>query len=117
MKKPLKVGDRVRVYVADCMLERDKPEMQMRNMEVTWTGVIKTLNSEGRAAYVIDDNGARMCWVHVRQCIRLIPPKARRREGIENRKDCFHPGCCCVCGHQRKCPEDGPCAVDFGPGD
>lgn len=21
---------------------------------------------------------------------------------------CNHPGCCCVCGHQGKCPEDGP---------
>lgn len=24
---------------------------------------------------------------------------------------CKHPGCCCVCGHTGKCPEDGPCAV------
>lgn len=21
---------------------------------------------------------------------------------------CRHPGCCCICGHQGKCPEDGP---------
>ena len=28
-------------------------------------------------------------------------------------KSCPHPGCCCVCGHQGKSPEDGPCAVDF----
>lgn len=25
--------------------------------------------------------------------------------------ECKHPGCCCVCGHQGKCPEDGPSAV------
>jgi hypothetical protein len=31
-------------------------------------------------------------------------------------KDCPHPGCCCVCGHAGKCPEDGPSAIDFGPG-
>ena len=24
---------------------------------------------------------------------------------------CTHPGCCCVCGHQGKCPEDGPIAT------
>lgn len=24
--------------------------------------------------------------------------------------DCKHPGCCCVCGHQGLCPEDGPTA-------
>jgi hypothetical protein len=21
--------------------------------------------------------------------------------------NCPHPGCCCVCGHSGKCPEDG----------
>lgn len=26
------------------------------------------------------------------------------------KKDCSHPGCCCVCGHQGLCPEDGPTA-------
>lgn len=26
------------------------------------------------------------------------------------RADCRHPGCCCVCGHQGKCPECGPTA-------
>lgn len=25
--------------------------------------------------------------------------------------DCKHPGCCCVCGHQGRCPEDGPSAI------
>lgn len=26
------------------------------------------------------------------------------------RRECRHPGCCCVCGHEGKCPEDGPTA-------
>ena len=25
--------------------------------------------------------------------------------------ECKHPGCCCVCGHNGKCPECGPCAI------
>lgn len=25
---------------------------------------------------------------------------------------CKHPGCCCVCGHQQQCPEDGPSHVE-----
>jgi hypothetical protein len=25
---------------------------------------------------------------------------------------CKHPGCCCVCGHQGTCPEDGPSHVE-----
>lgn len=29
---------------------------------------------------------------------------------LEREKDCKHPGCCCVCGHQGKCPECGPTA-------
>jgi hypothetical protein len=34
------------------------------------------------------------------------------RECIEQAaNDCKHPGCGCVCGHQQKCPEDGPCAT------
>lgn len=29
-------------------------------------------------------------------------------EMIEKKNnDCPHPGCCCVCGHQGRCPEDG----------
>lgn len=28
----------------------------------------------------------------------------------EREKDCKHPGCCCVCGHQGRCPECGPTA-------
>lgn len=30
---------------------------------------------------------------------------------------CPHPGCCCVCGHQKKCPEDGPAAVGLDKSD
>lgn len=26
-------------------------------------------------------------------------------------RDCAHPGCCCVCGHRKLCPEDGPSIV------
>lgn len=26
-------------------------------------------------------------------------------------KDCKHPKCCCVCGHEGKCPECGPCLI------
>ena len=25
-------------------------------------------------------------------------------------RGCPHPGCCCVCGHEGRCPEDGPTA-------
>lgn len=28
-----------------------------------------------------------------------------RIKTLEN--NCLHPGCCCVCGHRRTCPEDG----------
>lgn len=41
---------------------------------------------------------------------------AALRELIEKLKQelliCKHPGCCCVCGHQGKCPEDGPSHVE-----
>lgn len=30
---------------------------------------------------------------------------------------CPHPGCCCVCGHQGLCPEDGPSAVGLPEGE
>lgn len=30
----------------------------------------------------------------------------------EFNEECKHPGCCCVCGHQGKCPEDGPSIID-----
>lgn len=26
--------------------------------------------------------------------------------------NCIHPGCCCVCGHKGKCPEDGPSHIE-----
>lgn len=26
-------------------------------------------------------------------------------------KNCKHPRCCCVCGHEGKCPEDGPTLI------
>jgi hypothetical protein len=34
-----------------------------------------------------------------------------RLKAAEN--DCKHPGCCCVCGHQGKCPEDGPSIISY----
>jgi hypothetical protein len=31
-------------------------------------------------------------------------------ETLSEKISCNHPGCCCVCGHQGRCPEDGPTA-------
>lgn len=28
------------------------------------------------------------------------------------KKECKHPGCCCVCGHEGKCPECGPSIIE-----
>ena len=28
--------------------------------------------------------------------------------GLHRYDGCNHPGCGCVCGHQKLCPEDGP---------
>lgn len=35
----------------------------------------------------------------------------RLRVELAEAQNCKHPGCCCVCGHTGKCPEDGPCTV------
>lgn len=32
-------------------------------------------------------------------------------------KNCIHPGCGCVCGHQKLCPEDGPSIVQIPKGE
>lgn len=31
---------------------------------------------------------------------------------IEKLRSCNHPGCCCVCGHTKTCPEDGPSHIE-----
>lgn len=31
---------------------------------------------------------------------------------VREKDSCPHPGCCCVCGHTGKCPEDGPSIVE-----
>lgn len=30
------------------------------------------------------------------------------RRIAENMGSCRHPGCACVCGHRKECPDDGP---------
>lgn len=44
---------------------------------------------------------------------QLKESEARLKAEIEQLKDCKHPGCCCVCGHQGECPECGLCAAGF----
>lgn len=42
---------------------------------------------------------------------RLSDASDRITELVGKLNHCIHPGCCCVCGHKGKCPEDGPCAT------
>jgi len=42
--------------------------------------------------------------------IEYLSLQEHKAELAKARADCKHPGCCCVCGHQGKCPECGPCA-------
>lgn len=40
------------------------------------------------------------------ESVKLIPQIAKELE------HCHHPGCCCVCNHTGRCPEDGPSIID-----
>lgn len=48
---------------------------------------------------------------HIDGTVSLMPGEKIDLKMLGIEVDCFHPGCCCVCGHKKECPEDGPSIV------
>lgn len=76
-----------------------------------YRGTVSTLGESSDVWVEVDDSqglGANILPASFSTLRRLVK---KPKEKSVNIIVCNHPGCCCVCGHRGKCPEDGPSLI------